>query len=32
MKKYPTTSAVIEGYADEVGSEDYNMALSQRRA
>jgi OmpA-OmpF porin, OOP family len=32
MKKYPTTTAVIEGYADEVGSDDYNMKLSQRRA
>jgi OOP family OmpA-OmpF porin len=32
MKKYPTTTAVIEGYADEVGSEEYNMKLSQRRA
>ena len=32
MKKYPTTTAVIEGYADEVGSDDYNMQLSQRRA
>jgi len=32
MQKYPTTTAVIEGYADEVGSADYNMKLSQRRA
>jgi OOP family OmpA-OmpF porin len=32
MNKYPTTTAVIEGYADEVGSDDYNMQLSQRRA
>jgi OOP family OmpA-OmpF porin len=32
MKKYPTTTAVIEGYTDEVGSDDYNMQLSQRRA
>jgi OmpA-OmpF porin, OOP family len=32
MKKYPTTTAVIEGYTDEVGSDDYNMKLSQRRA
>jgi len=32
MKKHPTTTAVIEGYADEVGSSDYNMQLSQRRA
>jgi len=32
MKKYPTTTAVIEGYTDEVGSDEYNMKLSQRRA
>ena len=32
MKKYPTTTAVIEGYADEVGSDEYNMKLSQQRA
>lgn len=32
MKKYPTTTAVIEGYTDEVGSNEYNMKLSQRRA
>jgi len=32
MKKYPTTTAVIEGYADEVGSDEYNIQLSQRRA
>jgi OOP family OmpA-OmpF porin len=32
MKKYPSTSAVIEGYADEVGNADYNLRLSQRRA
>jgi OmpA-OmpF porin, OOP family len=32
MKKYPSTTAVIEGYTDEVGSDDYNLQLSQRRA
>ena len=32
MKKYPTTTAVIEGYTDEVGGSEYNMKLSQRRA
>jgi OmpA-OmpF porin, OOP family len=32
MKKYPTTTAVIEGYTDEVGGDDYNIQLSQRRA
>jgi len=32
MKKYPTTKAVIEGHTDDVGSDDYNMKLSQMRA
>lgn len=32
MKKNPTTTAVIEGYTDEVGSDVYNMQLSQQRA
>lgn len=32
MKKYPTTTAVIEGYTDEVGSDEVNMQLSQQRA
>jgi OmpA-OmpF porin, OOP family len=32
MKKYPTTTAVIEGYADEVGNDADNMRLSQQRA
>jgi len=32
MKQYPSTTAVIEGYTDDVGSYDYNMNLSQRRA
>jgi OOP family OmpA-OmpF porin len=32
MIKYPTTTAVIEGYTDEVGSEEYNQKLSQQRA
>jgi OOP family OmpA-OmpF porin len=32
MKKYPNTTAVIEGHTDEVGSAADNMALSQRRA
>jgi len=32
MKKYPDTWAVIEGHTDEVGTEEENMKLSQRRA
>jgi outer membrane protein OmpA-like peptidoglycan-associated protein len=32
MKKFPETTAVIEGYADDVGTEEHNMQLSQQRA
>ncbi len=32
MKKYPTTTAVIEGHTDNVGGYEYNMKLSQARA
>ncbi|NTV96231.1 MAG: OmpA family protein [Thiobacillus sp.] len=32
MKKYPDTTAVIEGHTDHVGSDEDNMKLSQRRA
>ena len=32
MKKYPTTTAVIEGHTDNVGTYNHNMDLSQRRA
>jgi OmpA-OmpF porin, OOP family len=32
MKKYPTTTAVIEGHTDNVGGYSYNMKLSQLRA
>ncbi len=32
MKKYPDNSAVIEGHTDDVGTDTYNMKLSQRRA
>jgi len=32
MKKYPDTTAVIEGFTDDVGALDYNQKLSQRRA
>lgn len=32
MKQYSTTTAIIEGHTDNVGSYDYNMKLSQQRA
>ena len=32
MNKYPETTAVIEGHADNVGEHEYNMKLSERRA
>jgi outer membrane protein OmpA-like peptidoglycan-associated protein len=32
LTKYPERTVVIEGYTDSVGSDDYNQALSQRRA
>ena len=32
LNKYPDTTAVIEGHADNVGSAEDNMTLSQRRA
>jgi len=32
MKKYPKTTAVIEGHSDEVGNAADNMKLSERRA
>jgi OmpA-OmpF porin, OOP family len=32
MKKYPTTTAVIEGHTDNVGDPKYNVDLSQHRA
>jgi outer membrane protein OmpA-like peptidoglycan-associated protein len=32
LNRYPERSAVIEGYTDSVGGEDYNLGLSQRRA
>ena len=32
MKRFPETTALIEGYADEVGTPEHNMKLSQKRA
>lgn len=32
LKKHPSRNVLIEGHTDSVGSEDYNMALSQKRA
>lgn len=32
MKKYPDTTAVIEGHTDNVDSDEYNQKLSQARA
>lgn len=32
LNKYPDRTVVIEGHTDSVGSEDYNLGLSQRRA
>jgi OmpA-OmpF porin, OOP family len=32
MKKYPSTTAVIEGHTDNVGTYNHNMELSQTRA
>lgn len=32
LNQYPERSVIIEGHTDNVGSDDYNMGLSQRRA
>jgi outer membrane protein OmpA-like peptidoglycan-associated protein len=32
LNEYPTRTAVIEGYTDSMGSDEYNQELSQRRA
>jgi outer membrane protein OmpA-like peptidoglycan-associated protein len=32
LNKYPDRAVAIEGYTDSIGGDDYNQALSQRRA
>lgn len=32
MKRYPETTALIEGHTDNIGGYEYNMKLSQQRA
>ena len=32
LQKYPERQVMIEGYTDSVGSDSYNLDLSQRRA
>jgi outer membrane protein OmpA-like peptidoglycan-associated protein len=32
LKKYPSRSVLIEGFTDSVGKDDYNLALSRKRA
>ena len=32
MKEYPETTALVAGHTDDVGSSEYNMKLSQKRA
>ncbi len=32
LRKWPTVKVTIEGYCDERGTREYNMALGQRRA
>ncbi len=32
LNKYPDRNVVIQGYTDNVGSDDYNQGLSERRA
>ena len=32
LKEYPTAKFSIEGHADEIGSDDFNQKLSEKRA
>lgn len=32
LKRYPTRTVAIEGYTDNIGSKDFNLGLSERRA
>jgi outer membrane protein OmpA-like peptidoglycan-associated protein len=32
LKQYPDTEILVAGHTDNVGTEDYNMKLSQQRA
>ena len=32
LKKYSTRNVLIEGHTDSIGTETYNLGLSQRRA
>jgi outer membrane protein OmpA-like peptidoglycan-associated protein len=32
LQKYPDTNIIIEGHTDSTGKDDYNMALSEKRA
>jgi outer membrane protein OmpA-like peptidoglycan-associated protein len=32
MQEYPKTAILVQGYTDSTGSEDHNLALSERRA
>lgn len=32
LVRYPTRTAIIDGYTDSIGSDDYNQGLSERRA
>ena len=32
IKRFPTATVIVEGHCDERGSEEYNLALGDRRA